>query len=138
MGGSIVLMGDQFPLPRQQRLWRSDRGDMRQKHMTKSFRLSRQTSTLVVVEPKPLPTKLFLEDPILFKKMVQGKLLLLVRPSGHGVQQGPNCVENSLRPQCLLSRARDTGRCVANSARSGFRTIRELDSGLPTNSVVQV
>ena len=63
--------------------------------MTNSFRLGRQTSALVVVEPKPLPTKLFFEDPILFTKIVQGELLLLVHPSGHGDQQEPKWVENS-------------------------------------------
>jgi hypothetical protein len=48
----------------------------------------------------------------------------LVHPSGHRDQQEPEWVENSLRRQCLLSRARTTGRTVANSGGSSFRTIR--------------
>src|SRR5664279_2838407 len=72
MAGSIVLLGDQFAMPSQQRLWRNDRGNLRQKPMANPFRLGRQTSALAVVEPKPLPTKLCFEDPILFTKIVQG------------------------------------------------------------------
>jgi hypothetical protein len=51
--------------------------------MTNPFRLRRQTSTLVVVEPKPLVTKLFFKNPILFTKIFQGELLLLIHPAGH-------------------------------------------------------
>jgi hypothetical protein len=111
-------------MPSQQRLWRNDRGNLRQKPMTNSFRLGRQTSTLVVVEPKPLPTKLFFENSILFTKIVQGELLLLIHPARYGDQQEPEWVENSLRLQCPLSRARAAGRTFADSGRSSYRTIR--------------
>jgi hypothetical protein len=78
--------------------------------MTNSFRLGCQASTLVIVKPKPLPTKLFFENPILLTKIVLGELLLLVHPSGHGDQQEPEWVENSLRLQSPLSRAPGYGR----------------------------
>src|ERR1035441_5281467 len=56
-------------MPGQQGLRRHDRGHLRQKPATEPFRLGRQTTPLVVVEPKPPATKLFFEDPILFTKM---------------------------------------------------------------------
>jgi hypothetical protein len=49
-------------MPGQQRLRRCLRGNLCQKLMTNPFRLGRQTSTLVVVEPNPLATQLFFED----------------------------------------------------------------------------
>ena len=49
--------------------------------MTNPLGLIRQTSTLVVVEPKPLATKLLFEDPILFAEVFKGELLLLVHPA---------------------------------------------------------
>src|SRR5262249_26339835 len=52
-----------------------------------SFGLGRQTPSLIVVEPKLSAAKLLLEDSILFAKVVDGELLLLVHPSGHGDQQ---------------------------------------------------
>src|ERR1019366_4701341 len=68
-------------MPGQQGLRRHDRGHLRQKPATEPFRLGRQTTPLVVVEPKPPATKLFFEDPILFTKIVEGELLLLMRPA---------------------------------------------------------
>src|ERR1035437_2520116 len=68
-------------MPGQQGLRRHDRGHLRQKRATEPFRLGRQTTPLVVVEPKPPATKLFFEDPILFTKIVEGELLLLIHPA---------------------------------------------------------
>src|ERR1017187_9741567 len=68
-------------MPGQQGLRRHDRGHLRQKPATEPFRLGRQTTPLVVVEPKPPATKLFFEDPILFTKIVEGELLLLIHPA---------------------------------------------------------
>src|ERR1039458_6385334 len=68
-------------MPGHQGLRRHDRGHLRQKPATEPFRLGRQTTPLVVVEPKPPATKLFFEDPILFTKIVEGELLLLIHPA---------------------------------------------------------
>jgi hypothetical protein len=68
--------------------------------MTNPFRLGRQTWTLVVVQPNPHATKLLLEDPILFTKIVKGELPLLIHPASHGDRQEPEWLENSLRLQC--------------------------------------
>ena len=100
---SVVLLRDQFPMPCQQRFRRYDRGHLRQKSATEPFRLGRQTAALIVIEPKPLATKLFLKDPILFAKIVEGELLLLIHPSSNGDQQKPEWVENSLHLQSPLS-----------------------------------
>src|ERR1017187_5031610 len=96
-------------MPGQQGLRRHDRGHLRQKPAAEPFRLGRQTTPLVVVEPKSPATKLFFEDPILFTKIVEGELLLLIHPASHGVQQQPEWVENSLRLQSPLSRAPRSG-----------------------------
>src|SRR5215471_16845148 len=61
--------------------------------------LAGQTPSLIVVEPKPSAAKLFLEDSILFAKVVDGELLLLVHPSGHKDQQELEWVEDSQRVQ---------------------------------------
>src|ERR1035441_7214927 len=97
-------------MPGQQGLRRHDRGHLRQKPATEPFRLGRQTTPLVVVEPKPPATKLFFEDPILVTKLIEGELLLLIHPASHGDQQEPEWVENSLRLQSQLSRAPGYGR----------------------------
>ena len=57
------------------------------------------------LRPKPSTTELFFQDSILFPKVVNGELLLLVDPSGHGDEQEPEWVEDSRRLQNLLSRA---------------------------------
>src|ERR1039458_610758 len=97
-------------MPGQQGLRRHDHGHLRQKPATEPFRLGRQTTPLVVVEPKPPATKLFFDDPILVTKIVEGELLLLIHPASHGDQQEPEWVENSLRLQSQLSRAPGYGR----------------------------
>ena len=85
---------------------------------------SSQTAALIVIEPKPLATELFLKDPILFAKIVEGELLLLIHPSSNGDQQKPEWVENSVRLQSPLSPARTTIGATVDSCRSSFRTIR--------------
>src|SRR5215472_13075779 len=80
----------------------------------------------IVVEPKPSAAKLFLEDSILFAKVVDGELLLLVHPSGHGDQQELEWVEDSLRLQNPLSRAQSRNASgQALSIRSEFWTLRD-------------
>jgi hypothetical protein len=73
---------------------------------------------LVVVEPKPPATKLFFEDPILFAKIVEGELLLLIHPSSNGDQQEPEWVEND--------------RGYRGFCKSSFRTIRDWEISLPS------
>jgi hypothetical protein len=85
-------------------VWRYDRGDLRQNPAAQSFG-GRQTSALIVVEPKPPAAKLLFQDLILFAKIVNRELLLLVHPSGHRDQHEPERVEDSLGLQNTLSRA---------------------------------
>jgi hypothetical protein len=66
------------------------------------FRPGREAPSLIVVEPKPSATELFFQDSILFAKVVNGELLLLVHPSD---EQEPEWVEDTRRLQNLLSRA---------------------------------
>src|SRR5262245_56402925 len=100
-------------------------GDLRQNQAGQSFGLGRQTASLIVVEPKPSAAKLFLEDSILFAKVVDGELLLLVHPSGHGDQQESEWVEYSQLVQNPLSRAQSRNTSgQALSIRSEFWTLR--------------
>src|SRR5262249_5232010 len=64
---------------------------------------------------------------ILFAKVVDGELLLLVHPSGHGDQQELEWVEDYLRLQNPLSRAQSRNASgQALSIRSEFWTLRNL------------
>ena len=125
LAAAVVFVGDQFPMPCQQRFRRYDRGHLRQKSATEPFRLGRQTAALIVIEPKPLAAELFLKDPILFAKIVEGELLLLIHPSSNGDQQKPEWVENSLCLQNPLSPAWATVGAPVDSCRSSFRRKRQ-------------
>jgi len=77
---AVILLGNQFPMPGQQGLWRHKGCDFSQESPSQSFRFGSQTAMLVVIQPKPLATQLLAENAILFAEVFDRVLLLLVHP----------------------------------------------------------
>src|SRR5215467_9374420 len=104
MGSSVVLLGDQLPVPSQQGLRRDNAGDLGKSLSSQRFGLYGQSPTLIVIEAHSLATELFAKHPILLAKIFNDLQLAVVHPPGDGHQQKPEWVEHSLRNQNPLSR----------------------------------
>jgi hypothetical protein len=61
-----VLLGDQPPMPGQQRIRRRNRGDIPQDAPSERLGLRRQTTALIVREPQTSRAELFPQGPVLF------------------------------------------------------------------------
>jgi hypothetical protein len=96
MGRSIVLLGDKFPMPSQQRLWRDNGSDLGQNPPPQHFGLNGQSSALMVIEAQSPTTELLAKNPVLLAKVINDLQLALIHPPGNGDQQKPEWVENSL------------------------------------------
>src|SRR5215471_17568669 len=68
MASSVVLLGDQLPVPSQQGLRRDNAGDLGKSLSSQRFGLYGQFSTLIVIEAHSLATELFAKHPILLAK----------------------------------------------------------------------
>src|SRR5215469_14338288 len=103
MGSSVVLLGDELPVPSQQGLRRDNAGDLGKSLSSQRLGLYGQSPTLIVIEPHSPATELFSKHPILLAKIFNDLQLALVHPPGDGDQQKPEWVEHSLRIQNSLS-----------------------------------
>src|SRR6516225_6870521 len=104
MGSSVVLLGDQLPVPGQQGLRRDNAGDLGKSLSSQSFGLYGQSPALIVIEAHSPATELFAKHPILLAKIFNDLPLAVVHPPGDGDQQKPEWVEHSLCIQNPLSR----------------------------------
>src|SRR5215469_1173722 len=124
MGLSVVLLGDQLPVPSQQGLRRDDAGDLGKNSLSQRFGLYGQSPTLIVIEAHSPVTELFSKHSILLAKIFNDLELAAVHPAGNSDQHKPEWVEHSLRIQNPLSRpTKPPYRTTASSCRSSFRTI---------------
>src|SRR5258708_24005591 len=121
---SVVLLGDQFPMPNQQGLRRDNGGDLGQNPPPQRFGLNRQSPALIIIEAQSSATELLAKNPVLLTKVIDDLQLTLIHPTGNGDQHKPEWVEISLGLQSSLSRVPDTGETIADPCRSSFRTIR--------------
>src|SRR6516164_4648314 len=104
MSSSVVLLGDQLPMPSQQGLRRDNAGDLGKSFSSQRFGLYGQSPKLIVIEAHSPATELFSKHPILLAKIFNDLQLAVVHPPGDGDQQKPEWVEHSLRIQNPLSR----------------------------------
>src|SRR5215471_5825299 len=104
MGCSVVLLGDQLPMPSQQGLRCDNAGDLSKSFSSQRFGLHGQSPALIVIEAHSPATELFSQHQILLAKMFNDLQLAVVHPPGDGDQQKPEWVEHSLCIQNPLSR----------------------------------
>src|SRR6516162_346148 len=104
MARSVVLLGDQLPVPSQQGLRRDNAGDLGKSFSSQRFGLYGQSPKLIVIEAHSPATELFSKHPILLTKIFNDLQLAVVHPRGDGDQQKSEWVEHSLRIQNPLSR----------------------------------
>jgi hypothetical protein len=76
------LLGDEGPVPRQQRVRRHDRGELAQQPSPQRPSLGGEPTSLVVGEAQAPGSNLFTQDAVLFLKIVNEVALLLVEPAG--------------------------------------------------------
>ena len=105
-----------------------DEGGDRCEHLpTEAFCLAGQPAPLSIIQPQPSATDLLSKDSIFFAQVIDGILLLLIHPSGHGDEHNRNgsrpcsvfLVKNLL---CTWRNGRQTS--------SPFNEIRFLDIAL--------
>src|SRR5262252_6026310 len=104
MGSSVVLLGDQLPVPSQQGLRRDNAGDLGKSLSSQCFGLNGQSPALIVIQAHSPATELFSKHRILLAKIFNDLQLAVVHPRGDGDQQKSEWVEHSLRIQSPLSR----------------------------------
>src|SRR5215471_6730838 len=104
MGSSVVLLGDQLPMPSQQGLRGDHAGDLGKSLSSQCFGLNGQSPALMVIEAHAPITELFSKHPILFAEIFNDQQLAVVHPPGDGDQQKLEWVEHSLHIQNPLSR----------------------------------
>src|SRR5215469_7509579 len=104
MGSSVVLLGDQLPMPSQQGLRGDNAGDLGKSLSSQRFGLNGQSPALLVLEAHSPITELFSQHPILLAKIFNDLQLAVVHPPGDSDQQKLEWVEHSLHIQNPLSR----------------------------------
>src|SRR5215469_5994041 len=87
MGSSVVLLGDQLPVPSQQGLRRDNAGDLGKSLSSQRFGLYGQSPALIVIQAHAPPTELFSKHAILLAKIFNGLQLAVVHPPGDGDKQ---------------------------------------------------
>src|SRR5215469_1598443 len=107
MDCSVVLLGDQLPMPSQQGLRCDNAGDLGKSLSSQRFGLYGQSPALIVIEAHSPITELFSKHPILLAKIFNAQQLAVVHPPGDGDQQKLEWVEHSLRIQNPLSRTQN-------------------------------
>src|SRR5215469_13755802 len=106
MGSSVVLLGDQFPVPSQQGLRRDNAGDLGKDLPPQPFGLYGSSPALIVIQAQSPAIELLAKNSVLLAKVVNDQQLALIHPPGNGDHHKPEWVENSLGLQSPLSRDR--------------------------------
>jgi hypothetical protein len=99
MGSSVVLLGDQLPVPSQQGLRRNNAGDLGKSSSSQRLGPYGQSPALIIIEAHSPATELFSKHPIFLAKIFNDLQLAVVHPPGDGDEQKPEWVEHSLRIQ---------------------------------------
>ena len=81
---AVVLLGDQPPVPAEDRVRSDDTGHLHQCAPAKSLAAHRKSTALGVCEPKRSGTTLLVEDPILLSEIVDQIFLLAIHPASNG------------------------------------------------------
>ena len=79
-----VLLGDQLPVPAEDRVRRDDTGHLHQCAPAKSLAAHRKSTALGVCEPKRSGTTLLAEDAILLSEIVDQVFLVAIHPPSNG------------------------------------------------------
>src|SRR5215471_16096366 len=134
MGCSVVLLGDQLPMPSQQGLRGDNAGDLGKSLSSQRFGLNGQPPALIVIEAHSLATELFSQHPILFAEIFNDLQLAVVHPPGDGDQQKLEWVEHSLHIQdplsCPSNRSSETSHLHADPV-FGPYGIRSISPAVP-------
>jgi len=106
-------LGDELSMPSQQCLGCDEGGDRCEHLPTEAFCLAGQPAPLRIIEPQPSATELFSKDSIFFAQVIDGILLLLIHPAGHGDEHQPEWVKALLgfpvqSPLCIWRSGRQT------------------------------
>ena len=80
---AVVLLGDQPPVPAKDRVRRDDAGHLHQCAPAKLLAAHRESTALVVCEPKRSRTKLLAEDAILLSEIVDQIFLVTIHPASN-------------------------------------------------------
>src|SRR4051794_36065599 len=122
-GSSIVLPGDELPMPRKESLGRDDRCDGHQGTPAESFRFGRQSTALFVGKPEAATTELLTQHLVFLAQILDRLLLLLIHPARNRDQHEPEGIESAHKryhvPSCKLTQL-----FALFSARSSFWTER--------------
>ena len=94
-GGSIVLAGDQLPVPGQESLRRDDRCHRRQSAVAESLCFDSQSTALFVRKPESTTAELLTQDLVLLAQILDCLLLLLIHPARDRDQHEPERIENA-------------------------------------------
>src|SRR6516164_10127165 len=82
MGSSVVLLGDQLPVPSQQGLRRDNAGNLGKTFSSQRLGSYGQSPALIVIEAHSPDTQLFSKHPILLAKIFNDLQLPVVHPPG--------------------------------------------------------
>ena len=80
-------------MPSQQCLGGDEGRDCCEHLPTEGFCLAGQAVPLRIIQPQPSATELFSKDSIFFAQVIDGILLLLIHPAGHGDEHKPEWVK---------------------------------------------
>jgi len=105
----IVFLGDQLPMPSQERLGSDDGGNFMKDATAQLFGLGCQAPTLVVVQTETLVPELLPEHPVLFAEVIDRVALLLTQPSGDRNQQQSKRVEGAAHGARIAAKTVTTG-----------------------------
>jgi hypothetical protein len=91
------------------------------------FALLANRRRLIIIQPQPLAVELFSKDPIFFEQVIDGILLLLIHPTGHGDDHKPEWVKTLFRfpVQSLLCIVKSGLQCPVFSVGFDFWTLRD-------------
>src|SRR5262249_21128940 len=78
---AIVLLSDEFPVPRHQGFWSHNRRHLRQQLAAEFFRLRRQSAALFVGESHSFATDLLTKNAILLEQIFDDMLLMPIHPA---------------------------------------------------------
>ena len=118
------LPGDQTPMPTHQRIRGDEGGNRVQRPSPEALGLHRQSTTLIVGQPKLPATQLLFEDPVLLDQVGDNILLMPMHPAGNRQQQQLERESRGRHPAIVGALKSHVWRAVTD--RSIFRTGRAV------------
>ena len=117
------LPGDQTPMPPHQRIRGDEGGNRVQRPSPEALGLHRQSTTLIVGQPKLPATQRLCEDPVLLDQVGDNILLMPMHPAGNRQQQQLERESRGRHPTIVGALKSHVWRAVTD--RSIFRTGRD-------------